>query len=124
MASQHEPGVRKGTLSGLPVCESCLMVTEHALRPIIPGQERDFETVFKKARAIISFMPGFQSLSLSRSVESPSTYLLLVRWDRLEDHTVGFRESDQYQEWRSLLHRFYDPFPLVEHYETVDSISS
>lgn len=67
-------------------------------------------------------MPGFLSLSLSRSVESPGTYLLLVEWDTLEDHTVGFRGSPEYQQWRALLHRFYEPFPVVEHYNLVSSV--
>ena len=98
------------------------MITEHALLPVIPGQEPDFEAAFAEAQVIISSMPGFQKLSLSRSLESPSTYLLLVEWDRLEDHTIGFRRSEQYERWRELLHRFYDPFPLVEHYETVHSV--
>jgi heme-degrading monooxygenase HmoA len=44
---------------------------------------------------------------------------LLVRWDTIEDHTVGFRQSLEYQQWKSLLHHFYDPFPMVEHYESV-----
>ena len=56
---------------------------------------------------------------MSRCLEQPSTFLLLVEWETLEAHTVGFRNSDAYQEWRSLLHHFYDPFPLVEHFETV-----
>jgi heme-degrading monooxygenase HmoA len=64
-------------------------------------------------------MPGFRNLSLSRSIESPSNYLLLVEWEELEDHTVGFRQSEQYEEWRALLHHFYDPSPIVEHYEAV-----
>lgn len=97
------------------------MITEHALLPVIPGQEGDFEAAFNRARLIIASMPGFVSLSLSRSIESPSTYLLLVQWESLNDHTVGFRESPQYQEWRQLLHRFYEPFPLVEHYDLVYS---
>ena len=63
-------------------------------------------------------MPLPRSLTLSRSVESPNVYLLLVQWERLEDHTVGFRQSAQYQEWRVLLHRFYEPFPLVAHFVT------
>jgi heme-degrading monooxygenase HmoA len=62
-------------------------------------------------------MPGFRSLKLDRCVEQPSRYLLLVEWDRLEDHTEGFRGSREYEMWRDLLHRFYDPFPAVEHYE-------
>jgi heme-degrading monooxygenase HmoA len=95
------------------------MITEHALLPVIPGQEQDFELAFRKARPIIASMAGFRNLSLSRSMESPSTYLLLVQWDRLEDHTVGFRQSEQYGNWRTLLHHFYDPFPVVEHYQNV-----
>lgn len=97
------------------------MITEHALLPVIPGQEGDFETAFNQARTIIASTPGFISLSLSRSIESPSTYLLLVEWETVEDHTVGFRGSVEYQRWRHLLHRFYEPFPVVEHYREVSS---
>ncbi|MDQ0662804.1 heme-degrading monooxygenase HmoA [Arthrobacter ulcerisalmonis] len=97
------------------------MITEHALLPVIPGLEKEFEAAFGQARPIIASMPGFISLSLSRSIESPSTYLLLVEWESLEDHTVGFRGSPEYQQWRSLLHRFYEPFPVVEHFALVDS---
>ncbi|WP_104087572.1 antibiotic biosynthesis monooxygenase [Cryobacterium sp. N19] len=95
------------------------MITEHALLPVIPGREVEFAFAFAEARAIISSMPGCRSLILSRSIESPSRYLLLVEWERLDDHTIGFRQSAQYQEWRALLHYFYEPFPLVEHFQTV-----
>jgi heme-degrading monooxygenase HmoA len=95
------------------------MITEHALLPVIPGREDEFERAFAEARAIISGMPGFRRLSLSRSIESPSTYLLLVEWERLEDHTVGFRESAEYLRWKALLHHFYDPFPVVSHFSGV-----
>jgi heme-degrading monooxygenase HmoA len=95
------------------------VILEHALLPVRPGQEADFEQAFATARAIISAMPGFRNLTLSRCLERPGGYLLLVEWDQLEDHTVGFRGSPEYQEWRSLLHSFYDPFPVVEHYTTV-----
>ena len=50
--------------------------------------------------------------------------MLLVQWDRLEDHTEGFRGSEQYQDWRALLHHFYEPFPTVEHYRLVDAQQS
>lgn len=66
-------------------------------------------------------MPGFRALTLSRCVERSHTYLLLVEWDQLEDHTEGFRNSPQYQEWRNLLHRYYEPFPTVEHFVPVDA---
>ncbi len=86
---------------------------------MIPGREVEFELAFTDARAIISSMPGCSSLTLSGSIESPSTYLLLVEWERLDDHTIGFRQSVHYQKWRALLHHFYEPFPLVEHFQTV-----
>ncbi|MDP9886993.1 antibiotic biosynthesis monooxygenase family protein [Pseudarthrobacter enclensis] len=95
------------------------MITEHAVLPVIPGQEEEFEAAFHQARTIIASMPGFISLSLSRSIESPNTYLLLVEWETLEDHTVGFRGSAEYQQWRDLLHRFYEPFPEVGHFDPV-----
>lgn len=95
------------------------MITEHALLPVLPGQEEKFEAAFAQAREIIASMPGFCGLTLSRSIESPSTYLLLVEWERLEDHTEGFRGSAEYGRWRELLHRFYEPFPVVEHYARV-----
>jgi heme-degrading monooxygenase HmoA len=95
------------------------VILEHALLSVRPGREDDFETAFRQAERIISAMPGFGGLTLSRCLERESTYLLLVHWARLEDHTEGFRGSPQYQEWRALLHSFYDPFPTVEHYSTV-----
>jgi len=97
------------------------MVLEHALLPVRPGQEDAFEAAFSEATSIIGTMPGFRSLTLSRCVERPRTYLLLVEWSELEDHTVGFRRSVEYQRWRQLLHHFYEPFPTVEHYEQVFS---
>jgi heme-degrading monooxygenase HmoA len=96
------------------------MITEHALLPILSGQEDEFEAAFRKAHPLIASAPGFQDLSLSRSIESPNMYLLLVRWRALEDHTEGFRQSESYAVWRKLLHHFYNPFPMVEHYKPID----
>ena len=95
------------------------VILEHALLAVKPGEEVAFETAFTRVKPIIAGMPGFRRLTLSRCIERPSTYLLLVKWRRLEDHTEGFRSSPQYQKWRQLLHHFYDPFPRVEHYEQV-----
>ena len=95
------------------------MITEHAILEVKPGQESDFEAAFAEAKAIIASMPGFESLHLHRCVERPSCYLLLVEWTTLADHTEGFRRSPEYQEWRRLLHHFYEPFPTVEHYSLV-----
>jgi heme-degrading monooxygenase HmoA len=59
------------------------------------------------------------SHQLQRCVEKQNRYILLVHWETLEAHTVDFRGSEQYQEWKRLLHHFYDPFPAVEHYELI-----
>ena len=96
------------------------MVLELAILNVIPGREADFEEAFGEARSIIASMPGFVSLELQQCFERPNRYALLVRWSTLEDHTVGFRESAEYQRWKQLLHHFYDPFPDVEHYRSVD----
>ncbi len=95
------------------------MILEVATLTIRPGQEAAFEQAFGIAQTIIGGMPGYRSHQLQRCLEHTGRYLLLVTWDSLEDHTVGFRQSEQYQQWRTLLHHFYDPFPTVEHFETV-----
>jgi heme-degrading monooxygenase HmoA len=81
---------------------------EHAILEVVPGQEPAFEAAFAEAKEIIGAMPGFLGLTISRCIERPSRYLLLVEWGRLEDHTEGFRGSPEYGRWRVPLHRFYD----------------
>lgn len=98
------------------------MILEVAILNVIPGREAAFEAAFREAQAIISAMAGYRGHELRRCVETANRYVLLVRWEKLEDHTVGFRGSSQYQEWKRLLHHFYDPFPVVEHYEAVDGV--
>jgi heme-degrading monooxygenase HmoA len=95
------------------------VILEHALLSVKPGETEEFETAFALATDIIAAVPGFGNLRLLRCLEREDQYLLLVEWDRLEDHTEGFRGSAEYQRWRELLHHFYDPFPVVEHYATV-----
>jgi heme-degrading monooxygenase HmoA len=95
------------------------MILEVAILNVKPGQERAFEAAFATAQAIIASMPGYLSHQLQNCLEEPARYLLLVNWATLEDHTVGFRTSAQYQQWRALLHHFYDPFPEVQHYRVV-----
>jgi heme-degrading monooxygenase HmoA len=99
-----------------------VVITEHAALGVKSGQERAFEQAFDRAKAIIASMPGFVALSLDRCVEVPGRYLLLVEWERLEDHTHSFRRSPEYDEWRALLHHFYDPFPTVHHDRRVTEI--
>ena len=96
------------------------MILEVASLNVKEGQEADFEYAFGQAQHIISAMPGYLSHQMQRCIERPNRYLLLVNWETLEDHTEGFRQSEPYQEWKALLHHFYDPFPEVEHYEKVN----
>ena len=95
------------------------MILEAAPLQVRPGQFDAFEAAFREAQAIIASMPGYRSHELQRCLEREGHYLLLVRWDSLEAHEVGFRKSPQYQDWKRLLHHFYDPFPTVLHYEKV-----
>ena len=95
------------------------MILEVALLDVLPDRTGEFEEAFAKASEIISSAPGYLFHELQRCIETPERYVLLVRWETLEDHTEGFRGSDGYGEWKRLLHHFYDPFPTVQHFEPV-----
>jgi heme-degrading monooxygenase HmoA len=92
------------------------MILETAILSIKPGQSVAFEAAMAQARPLIAATPGFKRIEVRPCVETADRYLLLVWWDSLEAHRQGFRGSERYQAWRNLLHGFYDPFPLVEHY--------
>ena len=93
------------------------MILEQAVLHVIPEKTQEFEHTFQQAQKIIAAMPGYISHELHKCIETESRYLLLVWWQTLEDHTIGFRQSADYQQWKDLLHHFYKPFPLVEHYQ-------
>ena len=95
------------------------MILEHGILDIISGREDEFEAAFREASPIIMASPGYVSHQLQRCLEKPGRYLLLVKWESLEAHTVGFRGSDAYLEWKKRLHHFYDPFPTIQHFEIV-----
>ena len=95
------------------------MILEVAILDVKPNQSTEFEAAFKQAQEIICAVPGYQSHQLQRCLENSNRYILLVNWNSLTDHTEGFRQSAPYQKWKALLHHFYDPFPRVEHYESI-----
>ena len=95
------------------------MVLEMAILPVKSGMADEFLAAFATAEPLIGSSPGHLSHELRRCIENPDRFLLLVRWRTLEDHTQGFRGSPAYQQWRALLHHFYEPFPEVLHYELV-----
>ena len=93
------------------------MILEHALLDVKEGQGAAFEAALGEALPLIAASDGFLGLEVRPCIEAPGRrYLLLVRWRSVADHDPGFRGSDRYPRWRALLHRFYDPFPTVEHY--------
>jgi heme-degrading monooxygenase HmoA len=96
------------------------MTLEVAKLNVRPGEDSAFESAFRQASPIIASMPGYLGHDLHRCLEVANQYLLLVQWQTLEDHTIGFRGSPAYQQWKDLLHHFYEPFPVVEHYAPID----
>lgn len=96
------------------------MVLEVAILDVKQGQSTEFEAAFQQASPLIAATPGYVSHELRQCLENPQRYLLLAHWETLEAHTIGFRQSTQYQEWKRLLHHFYDPFPTVEHFVPVN----
>ena len=94
------------------------MILEHAVFAITPGSEGDFEAAIDEAKPLVAQTSGFRSLTLRRGIEQPSTYLLLIEWDSVEDHMVGFRESERFPLWRELIGSYFASPPVVEHFET------
>ena len=92
------------------------MILEVAILDVKPGESDAFVEAFGGAQSIIASTPGYVSHELQECVEKADRYLLLVKWETLEAHTDGFRNSPRYEEWKALLHHFYEPFPEVEHY--------
>lgn len=112
--------LRFDKLLGAALLPEYLMILEVATLNVIPGKEREFEAAFSEAQEIIASIDGYISHQLHKCIERNNRYILMVKWETLEDHTVGFRGSEKYQKWRKLLHHFYDPFPVVEHYHYIN----
>lgn len=96
------------------------MILEVAVLSVIPNKAPEFLEAFDKAAPILVSARGYIDHDLQRCLETPSQFVLLVTWETLQDHTIGFRKSAEYKRWSRLLHHFYDPFPTVEHYVPVE----
>ncbi|WP_339723540.1 antibiotic biosynthesis monooxygenase [uncultured Paraglaciecola sp.] len=95
------------------------MITELAVLDVISDRQQEFEQAFRQAQNLIITQKGYISHELQKCIETDGRYLLLVKWQTLDDHTIGFRQSADYQKWKALLHHFYKPFPVVEHYQAL-----
>jgi heme-degrading monooxygenase HmoA len=96
------------------------MVLEVALITVVPGQEDDFTTAYAKARPILATTPGCRSVRMTRGVESPSSFVLLVEWDSVAAHEENFRATDRFGQWRGLIGPYFAVPPTVEHFTDVD----
>src|SRR5579863_10421136 len=92
------------------------MILEQVILSVRPGQEAAFEAALRAALPLIAATPGYHGAEIRRGIENRGHYLLLVKWGKIEDHTVGFRQGPNYAAWRERLHHFYDPPPVVEHF--------
>ena len=95
------------------------MVLEIARFSIVPGREGDFAEAYAQGRELLLATPGCRTIRMTRGIESPSTFVLMVEWDSLDDHEVGFRQSDRFPAWRALIGPFFAEAPFVEHYADI-----
>jgi heme-degrading monooxygenase HmoA len=95
------------------------MIVELAQLTIVAGRETEFESVFRSAISTAAASHGYLAHELRRSIESPDRYMLRIEWETLEDHTVGFRGSPAFTQWRAQVGPFFASAPVVEHFAPV-----
>ena len=92
------------------------MILERALITVKPGQAEAFKQAFAKARTHIEGSKGCRKVEMRQGIEHPDDFLLLVWWETLEDHTVAFKQSDNFTQWRALIGHLFAAPPVVHHY--------
>lgn len=95
------------------------MVLEVALIDVVPGQEDAFAAAYRLGHPILASTPGCRSVRMTRGIESPSRFVLLVEWDSVAAHQENFRGSERFEQWRGLIGKHFAKPPLVEHYVDV-----
>mgnify|MGYP006268651779 FL=1 len=95
------------------------MVIETAYMEIIEGKEQEFEIALEEAKKVLAQAKGFNDIYVHRGIERPNVYMLALQWDTVEDHTIGFRESDLFTQWRALIGSFFANPPAVEHWDLI-----
>ncbi|WP_025274537.1 antibiotic biosynthesis monooxygenase family protein [Haloglycomyces albus] len=96
------------------------MVTEIADIHITPGQEDEFLSAYREARHNVAQSPGLRNMRMTRSVESPSRFVLLIEWDSIEAHDQGFRQTERFDAWREAIGGYFAEAPKVEHLSDID----
>lgn len=96
------------------------MILEIAEIRIAPGKQAEFEEAIQRALATVAVRAkGMRGYKVHKGIESPERFVLQITWDTLEDHTVGFRESPLFAEWRAIIGPFFASPPQVEHFTLV-----
>jgi len=96
------------------------MILEVADIRIAPGQQAAFdEAIVRGLETVIAKAKGFRGYKVNRGIESPERYVLMIFWDTLENHTVDFRQSEAFQQWRAIVGPFFVAPPAVEHFSLV-----
>ena len=93
------------------------MILELAIVDIKQGSDTAFEEALEKAQFVISRSKGYIGHQFQKCMEQHNRYVLLIRWETLEDHTKGFRESELFKQWRALIGPYFENTPSVQHYE-------
>jgi heme-degrading monooxygenase HmoA len=96
------------------------MIMETAIIDVVPGREEEFIAALEQGKAIVAQAKGFHVMHVHRGVERPSTFLLALGWETVEDHTVGFRQGPLFAQWREVISPFFVNPPQVEHWELFD----
>ncbi|MDC2954853.1 antibiotic biosynthesis monooxygenase [Streptomyces gilvifuscus] len=116
MPRSVDPAPTAAQARSTPNPEENDVVVEHARLIVEAGREAEFQEVFGTARAVLAQADGFRWAELLRCAERPRAFLLLVGWESVEAHTVGFRGSERFARWRALVGPFFAEPPVVEHY--------
>lgn len=95
------------------------MILELAIIDILPSKNQEFEASLQKAKTVIGQSKGLKSIEVQKCIEQENRYVLFIKWETLEDHIVGFRNSELFTQWRILIGQFFDAPPLVQHYTSI-----
>lgn len=95
------------------------MILEIATLRIKEGKIEDFQKVLQVAKSVISQSKGFNSIEFQQCIEEPSKFQAFIKWETLEDHTISFRESPLFIEWRAILSPYFSQASFAEHYHLI-----
>lgn len=116
MLGNHLPGGERR----LRAWQAPSMVLEVAIIEVTPGQEEEFAAAYQAAKSLVATTPGARSVRMTRGIESPSQFVLLVEWDSVEAHAENFRATDRFTQWRGHIGPFFAKPPVVEHFVDID----